>query len=138
MLSRKGMKAGAPMFRGRTAAVFCVFTAGFLLGDMDIGSPWQWFVRDSQQNLPGFQPHLSIDLALAVLAGVFLYFAVQFSDMAARSAWLTWAPPDVDWNGIKRGDEKREPLLRPVMIWWHNLIAVKLKKAEGEIDANDV
>ena len=99
---------------------------------MDIGSPWQWFVRDSQQNLPDFQPHIWIDLVLAVLAGMILFLGVQFSDMAARSAWLTWAPPNVDWNGIKRGDEKREPLLRPVMIWWHNLIAVKLKKAEGE------
>jgi len=135
MLTRKGIKAGAPIFRGRAAAFFCVFTAGFLLGDMDIGSPWQWLVRDSQQNLPNFHPHIWIDLALALLAGFFLFLGVQYSDMASRSAWLTWAPPDLDWNGIKRGDEKRDPVLRPLAVWWHNIVARKLYEAEDEIDA---
>ena len=34
-----------------------------------------------------------------------------------------------------RGDEKREPMLRPLAVWWHNLIARKLDSAEDEIDA---
>ena len=92
-------------------------------------------MRDSQQNLPNFHPHIWIDLGLAMVAGVFLFLVVQYSDMASRSAWLTWAPPDVDWNGIKRGDEKREPMLRTLAVWWHNLIARKLDSAEDEIDA---
>jgi hypothetical protein len=131
MLTRKGLKAGGPVFRGRYAAVFYGVTAGFLLGDMDIGSPWQWFVRDSQQNLPNFHPHIWVDLGLAVFAGFLLFLASQYSDMAARSAWLTWAPDDVDWNGVYRGDEKRDPLLRPMLVWWHELVA---RKSEGEID----
>ena len=89
MLSKESIKAGAPFFRGRAAAFFCVFTAGFMLGDMDIGSPWQWLVRDSQQNLPNFHPHIWIDLGLAMVAGVFLFLVVQYSDMASRSAWMS-------------------------------------------------
>ena len=98
--------SGAPLFRGRLAAVFWLWWSGFLAGDTDYGLVWFW-IPDSG----AVHHHPLVDLALWAGSIVCLALGVLSIDQYGRAAWFAWAPDDAKWGELRRGDVNRKPIV---------------------------
>lgn len=83
----KEVKAGAPIFRGRWPAVWWLFWAGEFFGEPSLFNKIEWW-----------------ELMLVGFAAVFLVLGLINLDRYGRNAWFAWAPDDVEWGGLRRGD----------------------------------
>lgn len=99
--------SGAPIFRGRWAAILWLWASGFCAGDTDFGLVWA-FIPDAERPLYG--RHWAIDGGLAVASVVFLIAGLISLDQYGRNAWLSWAPDDVRWAGFSRSEVMRQPM----------------------------
>lgn len=105
------IKAGAPIYRGRWAAIIWLWLAGYFAGDVDL-----IFALDAVR--PNLQYRAWVTDAFLLMASIIcLFIGVARLDQYGRNAWFTWAPDDVKWSGLKRSDVKRTPG-RLVRILW--------------------
>lgn len=107
MMSRREMFAGAPIFRGRWAAIVWLWISGALAGDMDIGFVWLFTAEK-----PTTHTHWGIDAVMGLLSAAALIAGIMSLDQYGRNAWLAWAPDDEQWSGLTRGDVNRAPMFR--------------------------
>ena len=96
--------SGAPLFRGRLAAVFWLWWSGVLAGDTDYGFVWL-FVQDGGNA----RHHPMIDAAMWAGSLIFLILGVLSIDQYGRACWFAWAPDNTMWGDLSRDDVKREP-----------------------------
>ena len=108
MMNKQEMFSGAPIFRGRWAALTWLWISGFLAGDMDLGLVWA-FVPDAERPVP--QTHWSIDIALALSSVFCLVMGLISLDQYGRNAWFAWAPDNVTWGDFTRIDVNRKPAI---------------------------
>lgn len=107
--------SGAPLFRGRYAAVFYIWLAGELFGDLDVGVVWL-FVPDSVAHVG--HKHWALDAFMFTLGCASLLMGVLSLDQYGRNCWFAWAGDDVEWQGLTRNDVNRKTMWRwPSSSW---------------------
>lgn len=122
-MKRVEMLSGAPIFRGRWAAIFWLWASGFMAGDMDLGLVWN-FIPDAAHV---GHTHWGIDAALALGSLTCLVAGLFSIDQYGRNAWFAWAPDDVRWSELTRDSVNRKPVIRwsawaydwNQKRWWH-------------------
>jgi len=89
-MKRREVLAGAPIFRGRWAAIWWLFWAGEFFGEPSLFNKIEWW-----------------ELMLVGFACVFLILGLISLDQYGRNAWFAWAPDDAEWSGLRRTDVNR-------------------------------
>lgn len=98
------MTSGAPLFRGRWAAIFWLWVSGAMAGDMDLGLVWL-FIPDAAHI---GHTHWSIDALLGIGSIFCLVAGIMCLDQYGRNAWFAWAPDETEWGGFTRSDVNRK------------------------------
>jgi hypothetical protein len=101
MMRRDEWLAGAPIYRGRWAAVAALWWAGYFVGrtnplvDLIIDHTWEpW------------------DFTSDVVGAAALILGIMFIDQYGRNAWFAWAPDDAQWDHrFTRDQVNRTPVL---------------------------
>ena len=99
--------SGAPIYRGRWAAIFWIWTAGLLAGDMDLGVVWAFIPEAAHVG----HTHWGIDAAMGAGAIICLLTGLLSLDQYGRNAWFAWAPDNAKWGEIPRSEVNRKPVI---------------------------
>jgi hypothetical protein len=91
------MRSGAPIFRGRWAAIVWLWWSGELFGETKLPNGVS-----------------ALEWASMGIGAVFLAMGVLSLDQYGRNAWFAWAPDGTEWSGVKREDVNRKSVLQPL------------------------
>lgn len=100
--------AGAPIYRGRWAAIIWLWWSGVFIGEMDIGIFWELVGTIERSSDYFVTRHLwAFDAGMLACSVFCLVMGVLSIDRYGRNAWFTWAPDDVHWGDLCRDDVTR-------------------------------
>jgi hypothetical protein len=104
--------SGAPILRGRWAAIIFLFAAGVCFDKIET-------IDRLTSGTGGYAVWWPTDTPWLLAAITFSAFGTLALDMYGRVCWLTHAPDGVTWNGLTREDCNRVPLIRrPRWLMW--------------------
>ncbi len=90
-MTRAEAFAGAPILRGRWAAIWWLWWAGEFWGETSL-----------------FNGVSIVEWVIMAFGALFLVIGVLSLDQYGRNAWFAWAPDDATWSGLPRAAVNRQ------------------------------